>query len=240
MTTPGRIALIGSGEYLPVMHDVEALLLAGQPPKYVQLATAAAPEGPESLRRWHDLGASAAARLGVEQVVIDVRDRQDADNPEWAERIAGAGLVYLSGGNPTFLAETLSGTAVWRAITEVWRAGASLAGCSAGAMALAGYVPNFRHPRRDGTLGLGLVPGIRVLPHFDRMSKWVPDFAAHALLAGETRVLGIDEDTALVGAPSAAAAWEFSVMGRQSAWLVAPEHRTRVVGAVTLDVALEP
>ena len=240
MTIPGRIALVGSGEYLPVMHDVEALLLAGQPQRYVQIATAAAPEGPDSLRRWHDLGARAAARLGVEQVVIDVRDRQDADNPEWAERIAGAGLVYLSGGNPTFLAETLSGTAVWRAITEVWRDGASLAGCSAGAMALAGYVPNFRHPRRDGTPGLGVLPGIRVLPHFDRMAKWVPDFAAHALLAGQTPVLGIDEDTALVGTPTLDALWDFSVMGRQSAWLVSPEHRTRIAGAVTLEVALEP
>ena len=221
------------------MHEVEGLLLAGQPAKYVQIATAAAPEGPESLRRWHDLGARAAERLGVAQVVIDVRDRQDADNPEWAERIAGAGLIYLSGGNPTFLAETLSGTAVWRAIADAWRSGASLAGCSAGAMALAGYVPNFRHPRRDGTPGLGLLPGIRVLPHFDRMSNWVPDFAAHALLAGQTRVLGIDEDTALVGAPSSDAQWEFSVMGRQSAWLVAPEHRTRISDPVMLEVARE-
>jgi cyanophycinase len=232
MTIPGRIALVGSGEYLPAMHDVEALLLAGQPKRYVQLATAAAPEGEDSLRRWHRLGAQAAARLGVEQIVIDVRDRDDAEDPKWAEHITGAGLVYLSG------AETLMGTAVWRAIVEAWRSGASLAGCSAGAMALAGHVPNFRHPRSDGTRGLGLLPGIRVLPHFDRMAKWVPDFAAHALLAGETRVLGIDEETALVGTPSAMPVWEFEVMGRQSAWFVAPEHRARIEDRIELEVSL--
>ena len=37
MATPGRIALVGSGEYLPVMHDVEAWLLEGRPDRYVQL-----------------------------------------------------------------------------------------------------------------------------------------------------------------------------------------------------------
>ena len=32
----------------------------------------------------------------------------------------------------------------------------ALAGCSAGAMALGGYVPDFRHPKRGGTEGLGV------------------------------------------------------------------------------------
>ena len=64
-----------------------------KPPRYVQLATAASLEGEESLRRWHDLGARAAERLGVEQVVVDVRTRQDADNADYVEAITGAGLI---------------------------------------------------------------------------------------------------------------------------------------------------
>jgi len=63
---PGPVALVGSGEYLPVMHEVEASLLAGRAPRYVQLATAAAPEGQQSLARWHELGRRAAERLDVE------------------------------------------------------------------------------------------------------------------------------------------------------------------------------
>ena len=51
--------------------------------------------------------------------------------------VAGAGLVYLSGGNPTFLTETLQDTPVWDAIRRTWQRGAGLAGCSAGAMASA-------------------------------------------------------------------------------------------------------
>jgi cyanophycinase len=48
---PGPLALVGSGEYLPVMTDVEGMLISGRPPKYVQLPTAAAPEGERSLRK---------------------------------------------------------------------------------------------------------------------------------------------------------------------------------------------
>jgi cyanophycinase len=84
MTSAGRLALVGSGEYLPVMQEIEEWLLQGRPPRYVQLATAAAPEGQRSLDNWHRLGAAAARRLGAEQVIIDVRTRDDANDPKWA------------------------------------------------------------------------------------------------------------------------------------------------------------
>ena len=234
--TAGRIALVGSGEYLPVMGEVEAWLLEGRPQRYVQLATAAAPEGDSSLKRWHDLGAMSAARLGAEQVIIDVRKRADADDPAWVDKIKGAGLIYLSGGNPSYLARTLAGTRVWSAIEREWRAGASLAGCSAGAMALAGYVPDFRHPRNGGVSGLGVVPGIRVLPHFDRYTKWMPDFAMRPLVTEGAQILGIDEDTAFVAAPSSTPDWTFSVRGRQSVWRIEADRRYRVNSPMSLQV----
>ncbi len=46
------------------MHELEEWLLTDRPARYVQLATAASLEGEESLRKWHDLGAQAADRLG--------------------------------------------------------------------------------------------------------------------------------------------------------------------------------
>lgn len=264
----GRIALVGSGEYLPVMHDVEAWLLDGQPPVYVQLATAAAPEGQRSLDRWHELGRSAAERLGVRQVVVDVRTPRDANDAAMASLVSGAGLIYLSGGNPGYLARTLAGSRVWRAIRQAWRDGASLAGCSAGAMALGGYVPDFRHPRSGGTPGLGLLPDLRVLPHFDRFTKWVPDFALRPLVRDERAVrarehpavvVGIDEDTALIGEPAdtdEAGHWLFRARGRASAWRIGAEglgdpipgvdnevpnvRRQRIVGVIGLRVATGP
>ena len=120
--TAGRIALVGSGEYLPAMHDIEAWLLEDRPRRYVQIATAAAPEGEATLRRWHDLGARAAERLDAEQVVIDVRKRPDADEQRWVDAVQGAGLIYLSGGNPGYLARSLAGSRLWSAIEAQWRA----------------------------------------------------------------------------------------------------------------------
>ena len=244
--TAGRIALVGSGEYLPVMHDIEAWLLEDRPARYVQLATAAAPEGDRSLARWHALGADAARRLGVEQVVVDVRTRVDADDQAHVDAIAGAGLVYLSGGNPGHLARTLRGTRVWDAILHEWRGGASLAGCSAGAMALGGYVPDVRHPKRGGTDGLGVVPDVRVLPHFDKYSRMIPDFALRPLITPGALVVGIDEDTALVGQPPDPDAdddgshdphvWSFRSRGRQSAWTIEEDRRHRVNAPLRLRV----
>jgi cyanophycinase-like exopeptidase len=248
MTGAGRLALVGSGEYLPVMQEVEEWLLHDRPARYVQLATAAAPEGQRSLDNWHNLGAQAARRLGVEQVVLDVRNRDDANDSNWADLVSGAGLIYLSGGNPSFLARTLVGTLVWQAIEREWRQGAALAGCSAGAMVLGGYVPDLRHPRAGGVDGLHVIPGVRVLPHFDRYTRWVPNFAMRTLAAPATHIIGIDEDTALIGEPSkdepdmddhagsGLETWQFRARGRQSAWRIEADRRYRINSALALPV----
>ena len=225
MGRPGPVALVGSGEYLPVMQEVEAALIAGRPPRYVQLPTAAGLEGSASVSRWVALGVEQAARLGVEAVPVMVLDRDGADDPANAEQVAGAGLIYLSGGNPTHVANSLRGTRVWAAIAAEWRAGAALAGCSAGAMALTSWVPNFRRPTGRAASGLGLVPSLRVIPHFDRMRHWVPGlthWAAARLPAGVTLV-GIEEDTAIVSEDPGLARW--AVRGRQRAWLLSPGER---------------
>lgn len=231
----GPIALVGSGEYLPVLTEVERALIAGRPPRFVQLATAAAPEGPLSLAHWHDLGRQAAERLGVEQVVVPVTDRTSAEDPANAALVEGAGLIYLSGGNPPFLARTLRNTAVWRAIHTQWEAGAALAGCSAGAMALTGQVPDLRNPGAPDEDGLGVVPHLRVLPHFDRIAAFVGVEAVQAFVeraAAGVTVLGIDEDTAIVGGPH-----EWLVQGRQSAWVLTPEGRTEYPSGAALTVS---
>ena len=222
------------------MHDLEAWLLEDRPPRYVQLATAASLEGEESLRRWHDLGAQAAARLGVEQVIIDVRLREDAFDPAHVEAIAGAGLIYLSGGNPKHLSRTLVNTPVWHAIHAAWRSGSSIAGCSAGAMALSGYVPDIRHPREGGQPGLGLVPSLRVLPHFDVYAKWIPDIVMRPLLSQNATVVGIDEQTSLRAESPVdpSEPWEFRGVGRGSCWRIEPDRKYRINSPLALTVAL--
>jgi cyanophycinase len=230
----GPVALVGSGEYLPAMAELEGALLAGRPPLYVQLATAAAPEGPDVLAYWHRLGAEQAERLGVEQVVVPVTDRTSADDPAQADIVAGAGLIYLSGGNPAYLADTLRDTAVWSAIVAAWRNGAALAGCSAGAMALATTVPSLRRPRGGSTPGLGLLPRLRVLPHFDRFVGRMPEATMRFVLPDDPEVtlVGIDEVTALVGGPD-----RWTVEGQQSAWRIHTGGRERWPAGTVVDLA---
>ena len=230
---PGPVALVGSGEYLPVMQDVEAALLAGRPARFVQLPTAAAPEGEASLERWVRLGRDQAQRLGVEAVPVVVRDRAEADDPALATQVAGAGLVYLSGGSPPYCASTLRGTRVWDAVLEAWRGGAALAGCSAGAMSLTSWVPDLRHPTRAADPGLGVVPQVRVVPHFDRFVGWMPDLVTRYLtrVPDGTAVVGVDEDTAVV--------WQdrsWTVRGRQSAWLLERSGRTPYADGATVPL----
>jgi cyanophycinase len=222
MAAQGPVALVGSGEYLPVMEPVERALIAGRSPRFVQLATAAAPEGPASLGRWHELGRASAERLGVVQVVVPVVDRASADDPALAGLIEGAGLVYLSGGNPSFLAATLRETLVWQAIHDAWQNGAALAGCSAGAMALGSKVPDIRHPMRGAEDGLDVVPQLSVIPHFDRLAARMPDFVLNAVThaADGVTVVGVDEQTALVGGPD-----DWEVQGRQKVWVLTSEGR---------------
>jgi cyanophycinase len=229
------VALVGSGEYLPVMTEIERSLIAGRAPRYVQLATAAAPEGEDSLARWHRLGREQAERLGVEQVVVDVRTREDAESKQWADAIKGAGLIYLSGGNPAFLAETLRGTAVWHAIVAEHEQGAALAGCSAGAMALSDWAPRMRdlvHPNQP--TGLRLVQQVRVIPHFDKMLGWMPDMLRNALLHKPegTTLIGIDEDTALVSVGHG----EWEVQGRQSVWVLGQGSRVEHASGTRLTL----
>lgn len=227
---------MGSGEYLPVMHDIEAWLLEDRPPRYVQLATAAAPEGETSVAYWRRLGEQAAARLDVEPVFVDVRSAADAGDPALVDLVRGAGAIYFSGGNPGFLARTLAGSPLLAAIIAEWQSGASLAGCSAGAMAIGGYIPNLRHPKAGGTAGFGIVPQIHVLPHFDRYSSWMPNFAAHLLVGDGYHVVGIDEDTALIAEPGSGPEWRFRAAGRQRAWLVTTTG-PREIGQLSLHVA---
>jgi cyanophycinase-like exopeptidase len=197
------------------MEGVDTTLLEGRTPRVVFLPTAAAPEGRERLAYWVRLGRVHYRRLGIEALPLMVLNREDADDPGLAEQVRGAGLVYLSGGSPTFLAATLAGTRVGAAINEAWQQGAAVAGCSAGAIALTETVPDIRNRRGDSIPGLGIVRGVSVIPHFDQIERWMPGAIQWAIdhTPPDVHLIGIDEDTAIVGGPQ-----RWRVMGSRRAW----------------------
>lgn len=225
---PGTLALVGAGEYLDTMRSVDQHLLAAvaEPVKRVVVLPTAAGQEPDH-EKWSRMGVVHFERLQAEVRPVLVITREDAERDDLAEQVAWANLVYLSGGSPVYLLSTLEGTKVWAAMREVWARGGVIAGCSAGAMALAGAVRARRELPLELRPGLGMVPGTIVVPHFDRMSsERLAAYVQH--LPHDLMLIGVDEHTAAVGGPRS-----WSVMGSGRVVVVAQGKERRYVAGDT-------
>lgn len=228
----GLIALVGAGEYLPVMDEVDRHLLAsvdtkGRSPQVVCLPTAAGQEGDESVSRWLKMGQEHFIALGAQVHALPIIDRTSADDPQYEPVLLSADLIYFSGGNPLYLYETMNGSLAWAAAQKAWMGGAVYAGCSAGAMILAKRLPNFRRMGLGTVNGFGIMPADYVMPHFDHAGPF--KVLVNALRKGMKEseyMLGIDENTALVG--NLGGPWH--VMGESKVHLLRSKS-TRIFGA---------
>ena len=187
-------------------------------PRVVILPTASFPDGEDVFQRWAAMGADHFRSLGAEVEPVFVRTVDDGADSANLQAVGEADLIYLSGGKPSYLLKALAGSAVGQALAGAHERGAALAGCSAGAMALAGHSFDFRvrlmpFPLRWGS-GLGFAPGVSVVPHYD---AWPEPFSA--LIAFQAPrgsiVLGIDEDTAVVGHDGG---WQVHGASRVTVW----------------------
>lgn len=202
----GLIALLGSGEYLPVMAPIDRHLLASldlkdRKPRVVCLPTAAGREGDGSVNRWSSMGVEHFRNLEAEVKALPIVDRSSADDPQYEPHIESADLVYFSGGDPQYLFETMQGSRAWSAAQKAWARGGIYAGCSAGAMILAAQMPNFRRGGLGSQPGFGIVPATYIIPHFDQIPGLFKPmiFAVRRGLKDGQFILGIEENTALVG-----------------------------------------
>jgi cyanophycinase len=203
------------------MAELDAGLLAAtgrKRPRVAILPTASYPDGEAVFERWAAMGVDHFASLGAEVEPVLVRDRRDADDPAAAQALGEADLIYLSGGKPAHLMRTLEGSTVGRAIDAAHHRGAVLAGCSAGAMVLAGHAFDFRVRLFPWLLrwrqGMGLVPGASVVPHYDAWPEPICALIAFQAPRGSV-VLGIDEGTAAVGRDGA---WQVHGPSRVTVW----------------------
>ena len=190
--------MAGGNEFNPGNEEQDRVLAkaAGEGPAYV-VPTAAARQGPDRAvahaQHWF-------RQFGLEVEELPVLKRGDAMSSAVAERARAGRFFYLVGGDPGLVAQVLRGSAVWRAMFAAWRDGASLAGSSAGAMALCSDTlvraswPN-RFNRKPAP-GLSVLAKTAVLPHFDTFgNRWVE--SAHKA-APDLTLLGIDERSAVV------------------------------------------
>jgi cyanophycinase len=222
---PGALALVGSGEYTAAMDGTDRALLEtlGGPGavQVVVLPTAAGHEEPASPARWALEGVEHFTRLGAQVQPALILNRADAEDPRWLDLLEAANFYYFSGGDPQYLAATLAGSPTWDVIRRRYAAGAVLAGCSAGAMAFGGWIPNMRAAftgrAADWHPALGIVPQLMVLPHFDRMANFIGRAVLWRMVQTAPSgacVIGVDENTALVRFPAMADSWQ--VWGQQT------------------------
>lgn len=192
----GFILLAGGAEFGGRMDaaDRRAISLAGGPERPIRIIpAAAAPDN--NHRRAGQNGIEWFQQLGASDVsALDLIDRQSAEDPNIASELSRARLIYLLGGFPHYLGQTLMHSRSWQAILDAHSQGAVIAGSSAGAMVLCEYYHDPATARLHR--GLGMVRGICVLPHHETYGKeWAPLIrknSAHIIL------VGIDEQTGLI------------------------------------------
>lgn len=192
----GYLLLEGGAEFggQMALADQHAIVLAGGPDAPISIVpTAAAPD--HNHQRAGSNGEHWFRSLGARRVtVLPLIDQPSANDAAIAEALRQSRLIYLLGGFPGYLAQTLAGSASWAALLEAYNSGAVIAGSSAGAMVLC---QSYYDPAQQQIApGLGLIPNACVLPHHNTFGKgWV---ARLERLLPEAVLLGIDERTGML------------------------------------------
>ncbi len=214
----GWLALHGGGEFQRGSEIGDRRLIVatgGADARVVVVPTAAAREYPDMAARhgiswFKQLGAQAEAAMAI--------DARSANDPQVVAKIESATLIYLPGGDPVVLVETLRGSGVWNAMTQAHERGVAIGGASAGAMALGARMWN---PHTGDLIdGLGLIP-IVTLPHFQAASLDRAQ-ALRQQLDRSTRLFGIAERTSAIWDGSKWNVWgpgevvEISIDGTQT------------------------
>ena len=192
----GYILLEGGAEFGGSMAipDRRALELAGGLDVRISIIpTAAAPDnnheraGHNGMRWFQSLGATNV-------VVLPLIDNVSANDPTLVAVLRRSQVIYMLGGFPHYLGQTLLESAAWQAMSAAYEEGAIIGGSSAGAMVLCEYYYN---PTTEKILeGLGLLPGACIIPHHNTFGKsWAERLKR---LLPETVLIGIDEETGML------------------------------------------
>ncbi len=191
----GPLALVGGEAFTDgCTFDVELLAASGGT-EVVVLPTAAAYEHPArevaAATTWFEsLGGSVRG--------LDVLRRPDALVQEHADAVAAARFLYVTGGSSMHLRSVFKESLVWDALLTAWEGGAVLAASGGAARVLCDPMVD---PRGGAfAVGLGLLPGLAVIPHHDHWSRE----KAHRTIQLAPRglpIAGIDDRTALIRDP---------------------------------------
>ena len=213
----GRLALVGGDEFRSGCESMDAAILAAtgkSRPVVLIVPTAAAFENPA---RAADNGVRHFRSLGAEASPLMVLDHDNASDAGIAAEVESADVVYLTGGNPAHLLDTLRDSLLLGSIHTMLERGGTLAGSSAGAMVMGSWM-RFREWRRT----LGIAAGIATLPHHERAD---PDTVVEELRAAPddlSAVFGIDGRAGALSGPDG---WTALGAGRVTVYQSLPRTR---------------
>jgi cyanophycinase len=208
----GWLLLEGGAEFGGHMSepDLRAIELAGGFDAPIRiLPTAAAPD--HNHKRAGNNGIRWFQRLGARNVEICfVIDKISAQDNSLADELRSAKLIYLLGGFPHFLGDTLMNSKAWQALQDAHRNGAVVAGSSAGAMVLCEhYYDPYEKKLRPG---LNLLHRCCVIPHHNNFGEgWAGRLAE---LLPESVLIGIDEQTGMINNTNSPNEWTVHGSGR--------------------------
>ncbi len=195
----GILLLEGGCEFQGKMEapDRKAIALAGrEKAKIVIIPTAAAPDN--NSRRAGDTASKWFRSLDAKNVVsLPIIDKHSADDSELSAELEQANLIYLLGGFPGYLADTLAETRCMDALLRAYQKGAVLAGSSAGAMVLCQWY--FDPVDKEIRKGFGILKNTILVPHHDTFGhSWHSRYFDK--LSG-IQCIGIDEQTGMINHP---------------------------------------
>jgi len=185
-----NILLVGGGEFREECLAMDSYLLESLKKKHPRVAiipTAAANQRPEKavengVRYFDSLGANANPIL--------ILNRDQAEDETYFSNIHEVDLIYLTGGDPKHLLETLYQTPFMATITESVSKGATLAGSSAGAMVLGS-----RMRFKKWMPAIGLISNTAVLPHHENSIPETVLSENQSELQSGIELIGIDSAT---------------------------------------------
>jgi cyanophycinase len=150
---------------------------------------------------------NAFGKMGCTDVgVLNIRNRQDANNEEYLDRINNCDAVMFSGGNQLRLSSTFGGTQFLQILLERYANDENIlvAGTSAGAMAMSNtmiYEGNAARAHLKGevkiTTGLGFMDDVIFDSHFEKRGRF--GRLAQAVASNPSCIgIGLGEDTGML------------------------------------------
>ena len=192
-----RLALVGGDEFRPGCEALDEAILRATGkanPVVLIVPTAAAFENPSLAA---NNGVKYFKALGADARPLMVVSRSDAESNQMASEVESADVVYLTGGSPIHLLETLRESVVLATIMDRLERGAVLAGSSAGAMVMGSWM-RFREWRP----ALDIAKGIASLPHHERSDPVSVSREIGKNAPGDLAViLGIDGRSGAISGP---------------------------------------